>query len=209
MNRVPRLEKTCPTCRPSYLVREKRQNRYCSRRCFWRRSLGHFILCVRGGVRVFSYACLKKKYCSSTCFLAALHQQNKKPRHPRICAECQSVFLPRQPALRKRFCSRRCHMHNLHHKQGGEHHWNWRAGRSKAISKDSNNPLAIAWRQAIYRRDGWQCVICRVHCRQKNIVAHHRLGYTDYPDQRYILDNGMTLCRACHLWAHRPIKIAC
>ena len=54
----------------------------------------------------------------------------------------------------------------------------------------------IKWRISVYERDNYTC-----QCRDKrggNLEAHHLNSYTDYPDQRYDLSNGITLCKSCH-----------
>lgn len=60
---------------------------------------------------------------------------------------------------------------------------------------------AKRWRYDVMSRDGWMCV----HCGDGsggNLQAHHRKEWAEYPELRYDVNNGITLCRACHWLAH-------
>lgn len=55
------------------------------------------------------------------------------------------------------------------------------------------------WRRTIYKRYNYKCIKCN-----KNglLCAHHIFGYTDYPDLRYELSNGVCFCDSCHKKFH-------
>lgn len=53
------------------------------------------------------------------------------------------------------------------------------------------------FRNAVFRRDGYKCVICGVPAQD----AHHIIERRLWPDSGYYLDNGGSLCGACHLGA--------
>ena len=58
------------------------------------------------------------------------------------------------------------------------------------------------WRNTVFERDGFVCQGCGT---KKNLQAHHIIAWKDCKnntDLRYAADNGITLCRACHLEAH-------
>ena len=56
------------------------------------------------------------------------------------------------------------------------------------------------WRQDIYKRDDFTCQICGD--RGVKLVAHHRDCWADFPEKRFDLDNGVTLCYDCHKGLH-------
>lgn len=60
----------------------------------------------------------------------------------------------------------------------------------------------IKWRESVYERDEYTCQVCG-DARGGNLEAHHLNSYTDYPDERYDLANGITLCVTCHHAFHR------
>ena len=65
------------------------------------------------------------------------------------------------------------------------------------------------WRKAVFERDDYICQVCKV--RGGDLNADHIKPFAKHPDLRFELDNGRTLCRACHMetptWG-RPKKDA-
>ena len=52
------------------------------------------------------------------------------------------------------------------------------------------------WRKKVYERDNYICQCCGKQGRRLN--AHHLNGYNWDKDNRYNVDNGVTLCEECH-----------
>ena len=57
-----------------------------------------------------------------------------------------------------------------------------------------------AWRKAVYARDGYRCKICG---KKGYLNAHHILGFSKWKSKRYLVENGITLCRSCHTKFHK------
>lgn len=53
------------------------------------------------------------------------------------------------------------------------------------------------WRQQVWLRDNFKCKLANPNCSGR-LEAHHILGYTDHPELRYDVNNGITLCHAHH-----------
>lgn len=90
-------------------------------------------------------------------------------------------------------------------KHSGKDHWNWKGGRTDANHKLRNTPEYHAWRLAVYARDHFTCQHCGLKCGSEKIVAHHIKFFSDFPDLRYTVSNGLTLCRSCHKRLHKEI----
>ena len=52
------------------------------------------------------------------------------------------------------------------------------------------------WREAVYKRDNWTCQNCLKHTH--DLEPHHIKGWAQYPELRYEISNGLTLCKECH-----------
>lgn len=97
----------------------------------------------------------------------------------------------------------------------GENHPCWKGGRPWERFKA---PEYRTWRTTVLERDNYTCQECRRQCkkRERGLVAHHIKSYAEYPELRYAVDNGRTLCRRCHRAMHNkpipdlpPIPCAC
>lgn len=62
------------------------------------------------------------------------------------------------------------------------------------------------WQLEIYKRDKGICRLCGRRCNNKSIVAHHLRLFSEFPELRFSMDNGVTLCRSCHVKLHTPRK---
>lgn len=73
----------------------------------------------------------------------------------------------------------------------------------KGRERDSFKKTAayIAWRKAVFERDGYKCVFCGAkNGNGKTVVLHadHIKPYARFPDLRLDVSNGRTLCKPCH-----------
>lgn len=58
------------------------------------------------------------------------------------------------------------------------------------------------FREAVFKRDRHRCVICKLAMRNTPAVnAHHIMERRLFPNGGYFVDNGASLCEACHLAA--------
>lgn len=58
-----------------------------------------------------------------------------------------------------------------------------------------NTPAYRRWQTMVFKRDGFRCVICGS---QEDLVADHIKSAYLYPNLRYVVSNGRTLCKRCH-----------
>jgi predicted restriction endonuclease len=57
------------------------------------------------------------------------------------------------------------------------------------------------WRNLVYERDGYKCQKCRRVGRE--LQSHHVLNFSDFPELRFDVSNGITFCKNCHKLFHR------
>ena len=57
------------------------------------------------------------------------------------------------------------------------------------------------WRYDVFSRDGFTCCHCGDD-RGGNLNAHHIRQFAKYPELRFDVENGVTLCVGCHSLAH-------
>jgi len=88
----------------------------------------------------------------------------------------------------------------------GERGPNWKGGVTPEHKKIRKSLDFKRWREAVYKRDDYTCQKCLV--RGGVLNPHHRENFTGYPDLRFVVGNGVTLCRDCHRWFHSAHGVA-
>lgn len=85
---------------------------------------------------------------------------------------------------------------NLIGLQTGESHWNWKGGVTPINEKIRKSMEYRLWRTAVFERDNYTCVWCG----EKGIYLHadHIKPFAYFPELRFAIDNGRTLCKECH-----------
>jgi 5-methylcytosine-specific restriction endonuclease McrA len=118
----------------------------------------------------------------------------------KVCQHCGGEYSIKdnQPITtfrKQRFCSHECGV--LGRNTTAEHNPNWKGGHSNRSAKQHK------WATNVISRDGATCQ----HCGATGVElhAHHIKSFKDYPELRWDLSNGLTLCHRCHWAEHAAI----
>lgn len=88
----------------------------------------------------------------------------------------------------------------LHYVAYGSDNKSWKGGVSKFNKTERQllmeKPEYIQWRKQIFERDDYVCQICFIKGNRLN--ADHIKSWAEFPELRYKLNNGRTLCENCH-----------
>lgn len=75
----------------------------------------------------------------------------------------------------------------------------WRGGVTPANEKIRKSKEYVLWRTAVFMRDNYTCVWCnRKEEVSGKLNADHIKPFANYPELRFAIDNGRTLCVECH-----------
>ena len=84
---------------------------------------------------------------------------------------------------------------HIAHMSGANAH-NWKGGIYPEHLKIRKSPEMKLWKMAVFARDNYTCVWCGQ--KSGKIEADHIKSFSEYPELRFAIDNGRTLCRECH-----------
>jgi len=146
--------------------------------------------------------CYKNKFCI---------RGHGRPSVIKRCAVCGKEFRARYNQLvagKGKVCSKECSKISISKTLKGRRnpeHSKFMIGKKYRYIKDRSkvktyldrreDALHKEWRILVYKRDGYKCRICSSGSR---IEAHHILRWAEYPELRYQVNNGITLCHDHH-----------
>lgn len=65
------------------------------------------------------------------------------------------------------------------------------------MKRNFKDPKYIEWRSSVYKRDNFKCQWPSCNMKQK-LNAHHIKNWAEFPGLRFVVQNGITLCRSHH-----------
>ena len=77
----------------------------------------------------------------------------------------------------------------------------WKGGITKLRAKIYNSYEYKEWRKNVFIRDEYTCVLCKVkngNGKEIYLQADHIKPFSLFPELRFNIDNGQTLCKNCH-----------
>lgn len=124
---------------------------------------------------------------------------------PSVCCNCHIQYYKKDGGSRdknRKYCSFECYQATRPKKKEptgyayGIRNGNWSGGltnKNKLIRKSGKYKL---WRTSIFERDSYTCQSC--HISGVSLNAHHIKSFSNFPELRFELSNGLTLCERCH-----------
>ena len=145
----------------------------------------------------------RSKYCSRDCQHRAIGKREL------YCTKCRTKLTKKPSVYRNKngwhFCSKEC----SNEYRTGERSPHWIKDRSKLKNEyrtiKMSKPFAL-WREAVFERDSYTCQICTARSGKGKAVElhpHHVKSFAEHPEERFNVNNGMTLCIDCHKWIHK------
>ena len=80
---------------------------------------------------------------------------------------------------------------------------NWKNGSKSERLKEMSRDAYKRWRRYVFERDQYTCQECGQI--GGNLHAHHIVFWSKRKDLRYIVSNGLTLCKDCHIELHNKV----
>jgi len=181
-----------------------------------RKKTGQFNHCLACNKLFYFHSSTQKgKYCSLECYWKDKKGQKLSNKHKekiRIGNIGKHNFRHTDEAKRKiglnsigRMWTKESRRKNSESHKGSKCHF-YKGGVSKLKRyKHYNNLDYKIWREDVFKRDNYTCQRCGIRSKKGTKVVlhpHHIKSYTYYPEIRYDIDNGLTLCVQCHRIEH-------
>lgn len=150
-------------------------------------------LCGKDFRAVKDFSDRKQKYCSKACWSI------RNPPRIAQCLSCGSEYQTRDP--KSVYCSRKCLGIDYRTRHAGEASHFWQGGKTKESKRIRTSAEYREWRLAVMTRDDFTCQFCGARSRVGQKVclhADHIKPFALYPELRFEVDNGRTLCEPCH-----------
>ncbi len=196
----------CRICHKQIRSTKSHPRRYCSLRCYNKQRKGKFIRCTECGKQFYLYRSWigKRARCSKKCANAFVARTYGSACATRLIEARKHIDYgsPRLRAIRSEVVRRAYASGRLKPRRGKDSPF-WKGGISTLQNRMRQTAKYKKWRKAVYERDGYKCRWCGSG---KNLHAHHIKEFSTHPRLRYVVSNGLTLCKDCHSKHHgRPI----
>lgn len=115
------------------------------------------------------------------------------------CKVCGKTITTK-PYYHKHTCSGTCKNRYMSMLRGKDH-WNYKGETAGFRQRRRGWIQYKEWRAEVLKRDNYICLGCKT--RSGPFTAHHLYSFAVYPEHRYDVSNGVTLCWPCHWAFHR------
>lgn len=143
-----------------------------------------------------------RKRCSKTCANAYISKLYKNDENRKIQLREASKLIDHSNPERRKKQSETIKNHyrtgRMKRRSGASSNL-WRGGIASLQNSLRHTAEYKAWRKAVYERDNFECRRCGTN---KDLHAHHIKEFSKYEALRYVVDNGITLCRKHHGEVH-------
>ena len=121
------------------------------------------------------------KYCSKKCRATSVDTRVLKQ-----CLECGNTFKVKQYIKNvTKHCSNSCKLL-----------WTSKHGKTPQMKRLRKSKAFADWRKAVFERDDYTCQMCAI--RGGELHPDHIKQFAYYPELRFDVSNGRTLCASCH-----------
>ena len=153
----------------------------------------------------------KKKFCSLVCSAKSQIGIKRKPHTEEFKKQVSLRHTGKVNSLESR--------KKMSITKIGELNPNWKGGISPLNTCIRMSMEYRLWRNAVLERDNYTCIWCGLkqgwnkELKKQNIIhADHIKPFCDYPELRFAIDNGRTLCIDCHkttdTWGARASNVS-
>ena len=163
---------------------------------------GKKIKCLICGKKVYRYPSQSCQYCSKKCWYIAMREGKNpmfgKKHNPETIKKIRIKHLGRKLSKETK---RKISITSRKNARYGSKSNFWKGGISSENNRLRHCLKWKLWRIAVFERNKFICQKCKQ--RGRKITPHHICNFEDYPELRFNVANGITLCEKCHRKFHK------
>ena len=130
---------------------------------------------------------------NNRAYIERLRNGNIEKRFGKVCVceECNKLFFATTDQIKKdygKFCSHRC-------AKLGKRNPNWQGGLTSINQRIRCCSEYKKWKKSVLERDSYACQLC---CSEEDLQVDYIKSFAFYPELRFDVNNGRTLCVVCH-----------
>lgn len=142
----------------------------------------------------------RKKFCSKVClYTSGIHTNTFEKGH--------TDLVPASSRGHSEETRKKLKAISKANAKYGKENSNWKGGHRKERKIEMSRSAYKDWRNQVFTRDNHTCQLCNT--RGGYLHADHIKTWSEYPELRYDVSNGRTLCMACHyeITFNKPIPV--
>lgn len=227
-NKLSKESRKCENCGIDYFPYKFNKNqKYCSYKCIKGRSDGRWVkkekiikqcnYCNKI-LELFPSHINKNNFCSKNCSDKFLIGKKVKDETKNKISNTMKGRPAHNKGIKPNDDARRnMRIGQLKRVQNGKHN-NYKGGISELRLKIRDMTESKIWRDSVFRRDKYTCRHCRT--KKTNMESHHIKLFSTILDENKIntiedaikckelwdVNNGITLCKKCHIFEHKRLK---
>lgn len=199
---IPKINKTCQLCNKEFLgIRKSRV--FCSKLCVNKKYYLNKVKVGRLKLGIYKDC----SFCGKSIYLSpSKSKQNKtyckgckyKDSFNFPCKICSKPIYTQPAQLKYRArstCSPECRS-ELRRRRTIENRDYSKITKRQIDRAERGSKKANDWRKSVFERDNYTCQFCGI--RGTYLEADHIKPWAYFPELRYELSNGRTLCKPCH-----------
>ena len=142
------------------------------------------------------------RYCSRKCHHKGIETGGRIKCKCKVCGKIYFTFRSQIKRMRgSKYCSKKCQSKGMTLFHSRENAHNWQGGKTAESKLIRRSAEWKKWRKAVFERDNYTCQECgrkRKNGDRVVLEPHHIKSFAHFPELRFEVSNGQTLCYECH-----------
>jgi hypothetical protein len=162
------------------------------------KNCGKNVIPIRNTQKFCSHRCVSQYYSKDAAKRGFLLRKGKSFEELFGKKKAELIKAKMSLKLKSRSLSKK-HKENLSLRFKGEKSYRWKGGITSINRRIKSSGAWKDWRKQVFERDNYECVCCGISGLKIELHPHHIIPISIDRTQSFNVNNGLTLCKECHL----------